>query len=521
MKIVVPTEKRLFPRISLPLCGAALAGLVAGCFFEPDSVRVPETPTVQEDVLDTILSSGQDSARVVSLYRPYLDTRLPADGVSARREGFPVQVREQGTGRVVEYHWSEQAFGRWNAAREREFNLFTLRAWFLEPAGLFDDTTGLSTTASLYARAQTHDRFTRYIDSASAEDYRRRLLTTEEPKAVGIQVRANDAGDTLSLTLVAPNSPAWRAGLRRGMRVLAVNDSGVTGDSAYARFVRFFDRDAESVRLRVAGPQGAFTRDLTREKISFPSVIADSLSGVGYIAISSFTSTTLPGASTYTEFVGALDVTKKFPVTILDLRDNGGGSFGVTLAMCEEVLSEGVLFRSVQRRFDTTGATRRFRVTYSARKGQASEGRRFLILADSGSASASELFITALRERLDVPFRGTPTYGKGVGQITFETPGKGYAVVTYARVLTASGLDYNGTGLQPTHPSTAKPDAMLAEAVLQAKGIAGLAKGSVKDEADEAGEIRDLGGRAALLEWNRGQLRREGVQPLFIPPDAP
>jgi C-terminal peptidase prc len=511
MMQVFAAKMRLFSRITVLLAGAALAG----CFADPDTdPEEPGVPAAEEEALDSLLFSAREADRVVSLYRPRLDLTLPPDGASIRKEGLPRQVLEHGSGEVVEYRWSERSFGRWNAAREREFNLYVLRAYFLTPVGLFEDTAGLSTTASLYARAQQHDAFTRYIDSAEAEDYRRQLLTTEEPKAVGIQVHVNDAGDTLSFAMVAPGSPADRAGFRRGMRLLAVNDSSVAGDSADARFVRFFDRDAESVRLTVKGPQGVFSRELVREAVAFPSVIADSLSGVGYIAVSSFTSTTLPGASTLTEFRAALAATKNFPVTILDLRGNGGGSFGITLEMCDEVIGEGVFFRSVQRRFETNGSSRRFRVTYNARKGQASEGRRFVLLADSGSASASELLITAMRERLNAPFRGTRTYGKGVGQVSFDTPGKGYALVTYARVNTASGLDYNGVGLEPTHPSTAKSDAMLAEAVLQAKSLPGLAKGA------GSASIGGLAGRAALADWNRRQMRRPGVYPLLIP-EAP
>jgi C-terminal processing protease CtpA/Prc len=240
---------------------------------------------------------------------------------------------------------------------------------------------------------------------------------------------------------------------------------------------------------------------MVRDTVSFPTVLADSLGGAGYIAIFSFTQNTVEGGSTYEEFRRALDATRRFPSTVLDLRGNGGGSLPVVLRMCDEVLSGGVIIRLIERGLQG-GASVRTETAYRANRGEKHEGRAFVLLADDGSASASEIFIAALRENLQSPFVGASTYGKGVGQASFDTPGGGVAVITYGTARTASGLDYNGTGLAPTHPSTLKPDAML----VQAAGVA--VPGALARRVDEAVETSAL---ATVIDWNRRQAIRPDV----------
>lgn len=477
--------------------------VVASCIFSPPSGPPPAFPVSETVPYDTLTTDAPDV--VVELYEPYLDASLGPGEEGNPTIGFPARVREHGTGRVVEYRPSRQGFGSWNAARERRYHLFLLRAFFFH-AGVFDDTTGTGHVDSLYARARRHDAYTRRIDSSAAEDYRRASRTTVRPRVMGFQVRVNDAGDTVFLELVAPGSPAHDAGLRRGMPVLAVDDSVVTGDSAAARFVRFAGADtgADAVtKLTVGTREGPRSAFVGRDTASFPTVQADSIGGAGYIAVYSFTRRTVNGGSTRDEFRAALAATRRYPATVIDLRDNGGGDLAEVLSMCDEILGGGVIISLVERNLEGN-ASLRTRTDYRARPGHSGEGRSYVLLANRGSASASEIFIAALRENLDVPFVGTRTYGKGVGQATVDTPGDEVAIVTYGTARTASGADYNGTGLQPTQASTAAPDAMLREAAAMA------VPGALARRAASGLAAHDTR-RAPLMEWNRRQAVRPDV----------
>ncbi len=470
---------------------------LAGCIFSVSPGR-SSFPSLQERALDEVVKSPPDA--VIELFQPLHDPSLGAGASSFPAFASPVRVRDHETGRVTEYRWSQRSFGTWTPERERQYNLFLLRSRFLWP-GTFDDTTGLSDVAALYQRARTRDAHSNYVDSAGAAEARRRLFSTTQPKTIGIQVRVNDAGDTVSLRLVAPGSPAHRAGLRQGMPVLAVGDSVVTGDSAFARFARFIALDTVGpVRMTVGASGGPLTAVMVREDVNFPTVIVDSLGGVGYIAVLSFTSSTIGGGTTRDEFRKALDATRGFASIVLDLRGNGGGSLGIALQMADDVMDGGVIIRLVDTKFE--GAPVRYESTFRARAGGRGAGREFVLLADSGTASAAEILVAALREGLNAPQVGTRTYGKGVGQAVFETPGGGLALVTYSRVLTSSGLDYRDVGLQPTLPSSLPPDAMLAYAA----GVVspeGLAKSAGPDDIKARAH-------ASVLEWNRSQALRTG-----------
>jgi C-terminal peptidase prc len=504
LSIIKGMRTPIFPRIPrftrFPAVAAAL--LCASCIFSPD-------PKVETGNYDKITHAA--ASVTVQLFFPYLDKTLDPNEEGDLLEDSPTRVREHGTGRVIEYRYSQRGYGSWNAERERLYHLFLLRGFFLHP-GVFEDTTGLTTLDSLYARAARHDSHTRRVDSAVAEEYRRNAYTTVRPRVLGIQVRVNDAQDTVYLEMVAPGSPAHDAGLRRGMPVLAVNDSSVTGDSALYRFARFLDADTLSAKITVRAGAGNRTETIVRDTASFPTVQADSIGGAGYVAIYSFTETTIEGGSTQDEFRKALDATRHFPATVLDLRGNGGGSLPVVLRMCDEVLSSGVMIRLIERNLQG-GASVRTETAYRAKSGGPNEGRTFVLLADGGSASASEIFIAALRDNLGSRFVGAHTYGKGVGQASFNTPGGGIAIVTYGTALTSKNLDYNGTGLLPTDPSTAKPDAMLAQAV----NIA-VPGGLAKRGAD--GIVRNEMTRATLVEWNRKQALRPDVVEWGTPKDS-
>jgi carboxyl-terminal processing protease len=490
---------RPFSRLSLYLLGFAALTLGA-CIFSPDPVPKSPYPTAETTPYDTLTDVA--ATVVVELFEPYFNSRLAPGEESSLLQGYPVRVKEHGTGRVIEYRPSQRGYGTWNAELERKLHLFLLRGFFLK-AGIFEDTTGLGHIDSLYARAALHDTHTRRIDSADAEEYKRLSRTTVRPRVFGFQIRFNDTEDTLFIDLVAPGSPAHQAGLRRNMAILAVNDSDVTGDSAYTRFVRFVQADTVSTKFTVLGPQGTLTQNIGRDSVNFPTVVTDSIGGAGYISIYSFTQSTINGGSTASEFAKALQATRHFPATVLDLRGNGGGSLGVVLQMCDAVLSSGVIIRLIERNLEG-GASVRTESAYRATAGSKDEGRSFVLLADGGSASASEIFIAALRDNLNTPFVGSHTYGKGVGQASFDTPGGEIAIMTYGTALTANRLDYNGTGLQPTIPSTAKPDAML----LQAANVA--VPGALAKRAAE-GFARSDAQRAGVITWNRGQALRPDV----------
>lgn len=508
------------------LLAAAFSLSAVGCLFDSGyTVNNQGSQGVTSKNLDTVVGSGVTPDRTVDLYQPIFDTLNYKPGRAGTEDVLaPVNIKES-DGKVVRYRLTRQRFGSWSPDLEFKWNWFLLQSNFLFPGGL-PDTVGMAAqTKSLYDKVHAEDNFTNYFDSAAAPSIWNRINTSTKPGAVGVMVKLNKAGDTVQIQYVVPDSPAGRAGFAKNMAILAVNDSAITGDSALERFQRFSTGDSgTAVRFSVLAPGGSpREHNLVRMPVAFPTVIVDSLSGVGYISINGFTPNTVGEQSTYTEFQDALAATKRFPVTILDLRDNGGGSLDVALKMCDEVLTEGtVIIRELQRRFvDATRAPMQTEITTAATAGGTGElgadkaRRRYLLLGNGGSASASEIMLVALKEGAQAPLMGEKTYGKGVGQTVRNTPGKGLALITFLKFTSASRLDYHKHGLIPDVPDSASGDDLLAHAAEKALSLATVAKAGAKVSAAERRSLRRAAG---LVEWNRRQAIRPGIREIEVLP---
>jgi carboxyl-terminal processing protease len=68
------------------------------------------------------------------------------------------------------------------------------------------------------------------------------------------------------------------------------------------------------------------------------------------------------------------------------------------------------------------------------RKPYLAEGKAIVVLADGGSASASEMFIGALSDNNRAKIVGETTYGKGIGQARYPLPDGAELHVTAVRL---------------------------------------------------------------------------------------
>lgn len=491
----------------------AAASLLGGCLFDSnDSHFLGGSNPAASVALDTLYPANAQPDRKVELFQPMLDRTLP-EGSAATAETFaPVNVKEH-SGEVVQYRLTRQRFGSWTAEQEFKWAWFKLQSNFFFYTQL-PDTAGLAwKTGDLFSRVHATDSFTNYFDSTRAPSIWNQINTSTKPGAIGVEVHLSATQDTVLVRRVVPGSPAANAGLLPGMAVLAVDDSSLVGDSAIERFSLFAKGDSgTATTFHMLGPQGEFDARMVRVPVAFPTVVADSLSGVGYIGISSFTLETINDKNTYLEFKDALAATKRFAVTILDLRDNHGGVLDLSIKMCDEIISSGVIINEEQRLYDETRrAPFHTMNTYRAAEGGTGEHRRFILLTNHWTASAAEIFVVAVRENLKTPQLGERSYGKGVGQFPVNTPGKGLALVTFLHFTSSTGLDYHKKGLEPDHPDSSSSDSVLIHATQ-------LAATLINSPAPKlsARESRRALQRAKAIEWNRAESLRARRE-IFLP----
>lgn len=245
------------------------------------------------------------------------------------------------------------------------------------------------------------------------------------------------------LTVISPlkGSPAERAGIKGGDKILKVNDT-LTGDLALDEAVRLI-RGPKGTEVTLTVLRDSF--DKTKEfKIVRDTIRITILSiekkgdGIFVIKLNHFSQ------NAAWEFRRAVQEfyqsgSKKL---ILDVRNNPGGFLTVAVDIASWFLPAGEVVTKE-------------RVAEGEREIYRSAGYKLLektpmvVLINEGSASASEIVAGALRDVRGVKLIGIKTFGKGSVQEVVPLAGGSSLKITVAKWLTPKGEEINGRGLEP------------------------------------------------------------------------
>jgi carboxyl-terminal processing protease len=281
------------------------------------------------------------------------------------------------------------------------------------------------------------DEHSSYMDPKSYEDANAGLAGEYE----GIGAWVDTTADYLTIISPIPGSPADRAGLEPGDKIIALDGEDVTGV------------DAELVRQRVLGPAGTtviitvaregesepLDFSITREKIVVDSATGEMLENdIGYVQITTFGDKTTP------ELRAALEelMAQNPKGLIIDLRNNGGGFLQTSVEVASEFIGEGVIL------YEQYGDGRRD--TYQAFKNGRATEIPIVVLINEGTASASEIVAGAIQDYGRGELVGVTSFGKGSVQNWVPLSNDQGAVrVTIAKWLTPKERTIAGEGLQP------------------------------------------------------------------------
>ncbi|WP_145905958.1 S41 family peptidase [Kitasatospora viridis] len=291
--------------------------------------------------------------------------------------------------------------------------------------------------------ASGSDRWAAYYSAQDYADFARGL--DGQYLGVGLVVdRAQDGGTVIAE--VPAGSPADRAGIAAGDRLLAVDGTPVDGlpvTEVVARLRGRADGGApavpgSSVLLAVRRPGGP-VRQLTvgRAVLAAQDVEQDQPApGVLRISVHAFTS----GVGEQVR-----DVLRGTPHrgVLLDLRGNSGG-----------LLDEAAATASV---FLDGGPIASYQVGGELRELTAPPGgdtaTPLVVLVDGGTMSAAELLAGALQDRCRAVLVGTRTFGKGTVQQPTRLADGSVLERTVGRYYTPQGRSPDGTGLLPDVPA--------------------------------------------------------------------
>ncbi len=297
------------------------------------------------------------------------------------------------------------------------------------------DSAALIEGANRGMVAAIGDEYTVFMSADEAKQFGKDL-SGNIGGGIGAEIGVRGGQPTILRTLA--DTPAEKAGLRSGDRIVKVNDKEVSGWNASETALAIRGDVGTTVKIvvmRNTSEEREFV--ITRAEITSPSVEAEVKDGLGLLTIRRFDSETASLAKAAAEDFKKQDVKG----VILDLRGNGGGYLNATQDITGLWLDNKVIVS--ERRGDTVHEELK------------SKGKPILagiptaVLVNGSSASASEIVAGALQDHGAARLIGETTFGKGTVQKLVRLSSGGELKVTIARWYTPNGRNITSEGIAP------------------------------------------------------------------------
>ena len=280
------------------------------------------------------------------------------------------------------------------------------------------------------------DPYSLYFPPKAADEFAKDL--SGELEGIGAEIGVKNQ----QLTIIAPlaNTPAEKAGLRPGDKVMEINKEQTIGMDANTAVSKIRGKAGTEVALVIERDGSTEPQEIKiiRAKINVPSVTFSMKNDeVGYFRIMQFNEDTQKqfdkGIKDFQSRGG-----KKI---ILDLRSNPGGYLDQAIKMSSEWIEKGIVVSEK----GNDGNSKNHEALGNARLSDI----KTIVLINGGSASASEIVAGALRDTKKATLVGTKTFGKGSVQ-DYEMFEDGSALkITVAEWFTPNGLNINKEGIAP------------------------------------------------------------------------
>jgi carboxyl-terminal processing protease len=285
---------------------------------------------------------------------------------------------------------------------------------------------------------------------------------------IGVQILRHDDG--VYIQSVVDGTPASRAGLRYGDRILEVDgkDARDWSSEEVSRNVRGDRLKAVELKVERVGEEVPTTVKIIRDAVPLPSIRNSFMiaPGTGYVG--------LVGGFQHTsddELRDAIASLKKEQMRqlVLDLRNNPGGLLDQAIDVASEFLPRDKTVVSVK------GRSEYYEPAVYKSNGRDPEELPLVVLINRNTASASEIVAGAIQDHGRGLVVGETSFGKGLVQHVFQLPYNTGLTLTTARYYTPYGRslqrDYSSGSLydyyvrhdqnddqQPTQPGQPSPN---------------------------------------------------------------
>ena len=300
--------------------------------------------------------------------------------------------------------------------------------------------------------ASLNDPYTFFLPPSENEQFASDMSGSFE--GVGMQIDVKDR----ALIVVSPlkGTPADIAGIKAGDQILKIDGTSTTGLDVTAAVDKIRGPKGSTVTLTIMRAGWSSPREIkvVRDVINVPVVTTTARpDGVYVIALSQFT------ANSPDLFRNALRsfIESGDHYLVLDLRGNPGGYLEAAVDMASWFLPSGDIVVTE----DYAGHQANI-VHRSYGYNVFNKNLKMVVLADGGTASASEILADALRQHGVAKLVGTNTFGKGVVQELFDVTSNTTIKITVARWLGPDGTQIPHDGLVPDIMSTTTDEAIKA-----------------------------------------------------------
>ncbi|MBR5514896.1 MAG: S41 family peptidase [Clostridia bacterium] len=281
----------------------------------------------------------------------------------------------------------------------------------------------------------TGDKYGEYMDAESYAEF------TDDNNGknvgIGLNVIYNDEMEAIEVINITPDSPAEKAGIIIGDLIVKVGDELVSDAGYYSSLAMMQGEKDTAAEFTVSRNGKEIEFSVIRTEITQHTAVGrmylDGITGV--VRIEEF------DATTFEQFKSAIKELKKQGAErlVFDVRQNPGGDLESIVSVLDYLLPEGPIIRIEDK--DGNETTR-------------DSDKKHLdmpmaVLVNENTASAAELFASALQDYKAATIVGKTTYGKGSMQTIIPLNGGAALRLTFKMYKPPFSDSYDGIGVVP------------------------------------------------------------------------
>lgn len=276
------------------------------------------------------------------------------------------------------------------------------------------------------------------------KDEYKKILETTSGEFFGIGIEMASENNQLMVITPIEDTPAYKAGLKAGDVILAI-DGDLTQDmSTQEAASRIRGPKDTEVTLLILHKNSSKPENITMKRDAIPLISVKSKfldeDGFAWIRITRFSEKT---TSELLENLEKLEKTAPIKGIVLDLRNNPGGLLNESVSIANTFIKSGNIV-SIRGRGDTTIQS------FDAKARQHRVSCPMVVLVNSGTASAAEIVAGALQDHNRALLIGEGSFGKGsVQKIIPLEEGDTAIKMTIALYYTPNGRSIQAEGIKP------------------------------------------------------------------------